>query len=164
MGFSTRSLAAGAALLMVFGLGPQAIAPSRSSAERGVRLALIRLNALLGARDGAVIDEFVAAADTLMIGAQSGERAQGPVQIAEAFERMFNTPETVSFAWREVDVSVRGDVAWLHAEGQIILKGKRTKEQRFPYRLAGVLEPHGGRWKWRLFQGSQPMPATAAQA
>ncbi len=163
MGFSTRSLAAGAAFLMVFGLGPQALAPPRSSAERGVRLALIRLNGLLSRRDPQVIDEFVAADDTLMIGAQAGERATGPAQIAEAFARMFKTPETVSFAWREVDVSVRGEVAWLHAEGQIILKGKR-KEQRLPYRLAGVLEPHDGRWKWRLFQGSQPMPATAQAA
>ena len=116
MGFSTRSLAAGAALLMVFGLGPQALAPSRPGAERGVRLALIRLNGLLSRRDTAVVDEFVAADDTLMIGAQAGERSQGLAQIAEAFQRMFQTPETVSFAWREVDVAVRGDLAWLRQQ------------------------------------------------
>ena len=156
MGFSTRSLAAGAAFLMIFGLGSQVAAPPRTSAERGVRLALIRLNSLLSRRDSAIVDEFVAADDTLMVGAQAGERAQGLAQVAEAFQRMFEMAETVSFAWREVDVSVGGDVAWLHADGQIILKGDKG-EQRFPYRLAGVLEPHGGRWKWRLFQGSQPL-------
>ena len=74
---------------------------------------------------------------------------------------MFEMAETVSFAWREVDVAVRADVAWLHADGQIILKGAGG-EQRFPYRLAGVLEPHGTRWKWRLFQGSQPLEAAAS--
>lgn len=158
MGFSTRSLAAGAALLMVFGLGPQAISPPRSSAERGVRLALIRLNGLLARRDTAILDEFVAADDTLMVGARAGDRAQGLAQIAEAFQRMFQMPETVSFVWREVDVAVRGEVAWLHADGQIVLHGD-AGEQRFPYRLAGVLEPQGPRWKWRLFQGSQPIEA-----
>jgi ketosteroid isomerase-like protein len=160
MGFSTRSLATGAALLMVLGLGSQALAPPRSTAERGVRLALIRLNSLLGRRDKAIVDEFVAADDTLMVGARAGERAQGLAQIAEAYRALFEGPETISFAWREVDVSVRADVAWIHAEGQIILTGE-TGEQRFPYRLAGVLEPHGGRWKWRLFQGSQPVDAPA---
>jgi ketosteroid isomerase-like protein len=160
MGFSTRSLAAGAAFLMVFGWGSQALAPPRSAAERGVRLALIRLNTLLSRRDSAVVDEFVAADDTLMIGAQTGERAQGIAQIAESYARMFEMPQTVTFAWREVDVSVRGEVAWLHADGEIVLKGKgKAAEQRFPYRLAGVLEPHDGRWKWRLFQGSQPVAA-----
>jgi ketosteroid isomerase-like protein len=162
MGFSTRSLATGAALLMVFGLGSQALSPPRSTAERGVRLALIRLNSLLGKRDRAIVDEFVAADDTLMLGAQAGERAQGIAQIAEAYRKLFEGPDTISFAWREVDVSVRADVAWIHAEGQIILRGE-AGEQRFPYRLAGVLELHGGRWKWRLFQGSQPVE-TPAQA
>jgi hypothetical protein len=159
MGFSTRSLATGAALLIVCGLGSQALAPPRSSAERGVRLALIRLNNLLSRRDAAIVDEFVAADDTLMLGARAGERSQGIAQIAEAYRALFEGPDTISFAWREVDVSVRAGVAWIHAEGQIILNKGEAGEQRFPYRLAGVLEPHGGRWKWRLFQGSQPVEA-----
>jgi ketosteroid isomerase-like protein len=161
MGFSTRSLATGAALLMVLGLGPQVVAPPRTSAERGVRLALIRLNGLLSRRDIAVVDEFVAADDTLMVGASMAERARGIAQIADAFQELFARPETLSYAWREVDVSVRGDVAWLHAEGHVILT-KDGREERRPYRLAGVLEPHGGRWKWRLFQGAQPAESAAS--
>jgi ketosteroid isomerase-like protein len=162
MGFSTRSLAAGAAILMVFGLGPQAVSPPRTSAERGVRRALIRLNGLLARRDTAVVDEFVAADDTLLIGPMADERARGIVQIADYFQQLFANAETISFAWREVDVSVRGDVAWLHAEGQIIRRTDAGEERR-PYRLAAVLEPHGARWRWRLFQGSEPAspPATA---
>jgi ketosteroid isomerase-like protein len=155
MGISTRGLATGAALLIVLGLGPQVIAPPRQSAERGVRLALIRLNELLSRRDSAVLEEFAAGDDTLLIGAHAGERARGVAQIADFFQELFARPETLSYAWREVDVSVRGEVAWLHAEGHIIRKTERGEERR-PYRLAGVLEPHGGRWKWRLFQGAQP--------
>lgn len=154
MAFSTRSLATGAALLMVLGLGPQVLAPPRSIAERGVRLALIRLNGLLSRRDLSIIDEFVDAADSLLIGAGPGERARGLAEIETYYEQLFAQPEAFSFAWREVDVSVRGDVAWLHAEGQLICKTDSGEERR-PYRLAGVLEPHGGDWKWRLFQGSQ---------
>jgi len=35
MGVTTRGIAAGAALLMVFGLGASATAPTRAEAERG---------------------------------------------------------------------------------------------------------------------------------
>ena len=161
MGFSTRSLATGAALLMVFGLGSQALAPPRSTAERGVRLALIRLNGLLAQRDIAIVDEFLAAEDTLLVGLHSDDRARGISQIAAFYQQLFAREETVSYVWREVDVSVRGDAAWLHAEGQMIRR-TATGEERLPYRLAGVLELHGGSWKWRLFQGSQPLEAAAS--
>lgn len=161
MAFSTRSLATGAALLMVLGLGPQVLAPPRSIAERGVRLALIRLNGLLSRRDLSIIDEFVDAADTLLIGANPGERARGLAEIEAYYEQLFAQAQAFSFAWREVDVAVHGDVAWIHAEGQLVLKTESGEERR-PYRLAGVLEPHGGDWKWRLFQGSQTTEAAAA--
>jgi|KBSSwiStaDraftv2_1062776.scaffolds.fasta_scaffold150139_4 ketosteroid isomerase-like protein len=155
MAFSTRSLATGAALLMVFGFGQQVLAPPRSIAERGVRLALIRLNGLLSRRDLSIVDEFVDCEDALLIGSEVGERARGPAQIEAFFEELFAKPEALSFAWREVDVSVHGDVAWIHADGEVVFKGD-SSEVRKPYRLAGVLEPRYGDWKWRLFQGSQP--------
>lgn len=155
MALSTRSLAAGAALLMVFGLAPQVLAPPRSIAERGVRLALIRLNGLLSRRDLSIVDEFVAAADTLLVGAEPGERARGRAEIEAYYEQLFARPEALSFSWSEVDVSVRGDVAWIHAEGHVIRKTDSGEDRR-PFRLAGVLEPHAGDWKWRLFQGCEP--------
>ena len=157
MAFSTRSLATGAALLMVFGFGRQVLAPPRSIAERGVRLALIRLNGLLSRRDLSIVDEFVDRDDALLIGSELGERARGPAQIEAFFEDLFAKPEALSFAWREVDVAVTGEVAWIHADGEVVRKTD-SSEVREPYRLAGVLEPHGGDWKWRLFQGSQPAP------
>jgi ketosteroid isomerase-like protein len=145
---------------MVLGLGPQVLAPPRSIAERGVRLALIRLNGLLSRRDLSIVDEFVDAADTLLIGANPGERARGLTEIEAYYEQLFAQAQAFSFSWREVDVAVRGDVAWIHAEGHLVLKTESGEERR-PYRLAGVLEPHGGDWKWRLFQGSQTTEAAA---
>jgi ketosteroid isomerase-like protein len=161
MALSTRSLATGAALLMVLGFGQQVLAPPRSIAERGVRLALIRLNGLLSRRDLSVLDEFIHAPDTLLIGPGPDERARGPEQIEAFFEQLFARPEAHAFSWREVDVSVHGDVAWIHADGELIRKTD-SGEERTPYRLAGVLEPRGGDWKWRMFQGSRPAePASA---
>jgi ketosteroid isomerase-like protein len=161
MAFSTRTLATGAALLMVFGFGQQVLAPPRSIAERGVRLALIRLNGLLSRRDLSIADEFILASDTLLIGPGADERARGPDQIEAYFERLFAKPEAHSFSWREVDVSVHGDTAWIHADGELVRKTD-SGEERSPFRLAGVLEPRGGDWKWRMFQGSRPADAASA--
>jgi len=153
MGVTTRGLAASAALLLVCGLGASTAAPTRSEAERGVRRALVRLNQRLAARDMAVLDEFSPAPDTLLIGA-AGERCRGRAELEAAYKDMFALPFTVTYSWREVDVSVRGDVAWLHAEGEVVAKNDDGTETRAPYRLAGVLEPHGKLWQWRFFQGT----------
>jgi ketosteroid isomerase-like protein len=146
---------------MVFGFGQQVLAPPRSIAERGVRLALIRLNGLLSRRDLSIAREFIEASDTLLIGPGPDERARGPDQIEAYFEQLFARPEAHAFSWREVDVSVHGEVAWIHADGELIRKSD-SGEQRTPYRLAGVLEPRAGDWKWRMFQGSRPEAAASA--
>jgi len=155
MGFSNRSLAAAAALLLVGSLAPQLAAPPQRDAERGVRRTLIRLNNLLSRRDMAIVDEFVDGPDTLLVGAHTGEQARGRAGVEAHFRGHFERPETITFAWREVEVAVRGAVAWLHAEGEVVLHGD-SGDRREPYRLTGVLEQHGGKWLWRLFHGSQP--------
>ena len=155
MGVSNRSLAAGAALLLVGSLAPSLAAPPQRSAERGVRRTLIRLNDLLGRRDMAIVDEFVACEDALLVGSLAQDRARGRAELEAHFRRYFERPETFSFAWREVEVAVRGTVAWLHAEGELVAHGDEG-DRREPYRLTGVLELHGGKWLWRLFHGSQP--------
>lgn len=160
MSFSTRKMAAGAALLLLFGLGPSAAAPPRSGAERGVRLALIRLNGRLSRRDMGVVDEFVDADDTLLVGS-AGEKARGRVALETQFRALFDRPETVSFSWREVQVSVRGTTAWLYAAGERVSR-KDEGEDREPYSLTGVLELHGGEWLWRLFHGSRPVEAAGS--
>jgi len=155
MGVSNRSVAAAAALLVVSALAPTLASPPQRDAERGVRRTLIRLNDLLGRRDMEIVDEFAEGADTLLVGSLPTERARGRGELAELFRAYFDRSETVGFAWREVDVSVRGAVAWLHAEGEVVMHGPDGDSRR-PYRLTGVLEQHHGKWLWRLFHGSQP--------
>lgn len=155
MGVSNRSLAAGAALLLVGSLAPMLAAPPQRTAERGVRRALIRLNDLLARRDMAIVDEFTANEDTVLVAPLAKDRARGRAQLELHFKDFFARPEALTFAWREVEVSVHGPVAWLHAEGEAILHGDEG-ERRQPYSLTGVLELHGGKWLWRLFHGSLP--------
>ena len=152
---ANRSIAAGAALLLVGSLAPILAAPPQRDAERGVRRTLIRLNQLLMARDPAIAEEFVDSPDSLLVGSQVNEQARGREGAAGHFQALFARPETISFSWREVDVSVRGAVAWLHAEGEVVIHGDEG-DRREPYRLTGVLEQHAGKWLWRLFHGSQP--------
>lgn len=156
MSISQRTLAAAAALLLVGSLAPSVAAPPQRTAERGVRLALIRLNRFLAKRDPAIVDEFMPKDGALLIGASAAETAQGRGEIAAHFANLFAEAETRAFAWRRVEVSVRNSVAWLFAEGEIVRHGPAA-ERREPYRLSGVLEQHGGRWLWRLFHGSQPV-------
>lgn len=152
---ATRLVATGAALLLVLGFGPRAASPPRTGAERGVRQALMRLNALLMKRDPAVVDEFTGDDDTLLVGSEMGEVARGRAGLEAHFAAIFARPQTISFDWREVEVAVHGTTAWLHAEGHVVLHGDAGDERR-AYRLTGVFELHGGRWKWRLFHGSEP--------
>ncbi|MDB5492846.1 MAG: hypothetical protein JWP86_183 [Phenylobacterium sp.] len=155
MSVTNRSLAAGAALLLLGSLAPSLAAPPQRDAERGVRRSLIRLNQLLASRDPAIVEEFAKGEDTLLVGSAAGDRARGRAELAAHFRKYFERPETLSFAWREVEVAVRGAVAWLHAEGEVVLHGDEV-DRREPYRLTGVLELSGGKWLWRLFHGSQP--------
>lgn len=155
MAVSSRTLAASAALLLVGSLAPSLAAPPQRAAERGVRRTLIRLNELLLRRDPAIVEEFTRDDDALLVGAQAPDRARGRAELAAFFGREFERPEALSFSWREVEVAVRGDVAWLHAEGELIRHGDEG-DRREPYRLTGVLEQHGGKWLWRLFHGAQP--------
>lgn len=155
MGLSNRSLAAGAALILVGSLWPTLVAPPQRAAERGVRRALIRLNELLGRRDMAVVEEFAPSEDALLIAPVAKDRARGRTELQRHFKAFFARPDTISFAWREVEVAVHGPVAWLHAEGEAVLHGEEG-DRREPYILTGVLEQHHGQWLWRVFHGSQP--------
>ena len=142
-------------MLLVGSLAPMLAAPPQRVAERGVRRSLIRLNDLLARRDMAIVEEFVPGPDTLLVGSLAAESFRGRAELERHFRDYFAKPETFSFAWREVEVAVRGAVAWLHAEGEVVTRGDEG-ERREPYRLTGVLELHGEKWLWRLFHGSHP--------
>ena len=91
-------------------------------------------------------------ADTTIIGSSIGEIARGPLEIRPFLEELFDSPETLSWEWDDVNVSCCGDVAWLWLEGALVLDGRSDRA----YRISGVLERRQGRWLWCLFHGSEP--------
>ena len=124
-------------------------------ADSEITAALHRFCALLAARDPAVIQEFAADADVLLVGSEAGEVAAGPDQIAEFFRAILAQPVTIAFEWRETRASVEGDQAWLFATGDVVVRSP-DGERRGPYRLTGVLQRRDGKWLWKHFHGSEP--------
>ena len=123
--------------------------------KQQVETSLKRLNQLLSARDMKIVDEFAADPDVLFLGSDATEFAVGREQLTRHFESILKQPFTISFDWKDTRSSSRGDVAWIYASGDAVLKGA-DGEMRSPYRMTGVLERRDGQWKWRQVHGSQP--------
>lgn len=119
-----------------------------------------RLRDMLWARDPAIIDEFVDAADTILVGSDAGETARGIVEIKALLTGLFALPIRLRWDWRERIVSQAGPVAWVFADAELTAVSDEG-EIRKPYRLTGVLEHAGNRWRWRQYHGSEPAPETA---
>jgi ketosteroid isomerase-like protein len=119
--------------------------------------ALDRFEAMVASRDKAILSEFADAPDSRLIGSELSEVAAGPDEIGRLVQRFFDMPVQIGWEWRTRDVSSVGDVAWLYAEGHVVISDGAS-EQRSPYRLTGVLERTAGTWRWRLFHGSEPIP------
>jgi hypothetical protein len=124
-------------------------------ARTQVTQALQRLGMLVSRKDPAVLLEFAADADVLLVGSGSGEVVEGPAGLRDFFTRVFRAPANVGWEWRKVRVSAVDDVAWLFAEGEVVIVSDATPRRR-PYRLTGVLRRQGRRWVWKHFHGSEP--------
>jgi uncharacterized protein (TIGR02246 family) len=151
--------------LVAFGVAALAVgsgaAAPQGSDEAMMRQALDRLNEGLTSHDPGLANAF--AADGLMVGSEPGERAQGRAQIAALLETVYAQPFKASFEWKTVSGGISGDLAWLFAEGDMVLEGGGLAQRR-PYRLTGILVKAGGGWTWRLFHGSEPITARAPAA
>ena len=112
------------------------------------------LGALAGRRLDEVIDAFSEDADTYLYGSEVSEIVIGPAAIRRFFERFFQARAGPRFTLGARNVSVSGDIAWFVAECEVVV-GDQTVA---PYRLCGVLQRRDGRWRWRLFNGSEPRP------
>jgi uncharacterized membrane protein/ketosteroid isomerase-like protein len=128
-----------------------------------VSAALDRLNQLLSARNTSIVDEFASTPDVILLGSEAGEVAIGRDQLAAFFDRLFALPVQLSWEWKERRISSEGDVAWVFADGSVVLTSP-SGEMRAPYRMTGVLQRTAGQWRWRQFHGSEPagQQATAA--
>ena len=129
--------------------------------EAAVLAGLDRLGSLLSAKDIAFVDEFAASADVRLIGSEAGEIAEGRVAIEALVRKLYALPVSLGWEWARRSASVAGTVAWVFAEGDVVI-GRTGTVERVPYRMTGVLELDGGRWRWRQFHGSEPAAKAAA--
>lgn len=116
---------------------------------------LDRLNMLLAEKNEAIVDEFASEPDVVLIGSSAGEIARGPAALAVFFNQIRRLPSQLRWEWLARHVTAVGDVAWLFADGEVVIRN-HDGEIRAPYRLTGVLQRREGRWRWRLFHGSEP--------
>jgi uncharacterized protein (TIGR02246 family) len=130
-----------------------------SSTTRAQVLATLdALNTRVRARDvEGALALFVPEAEALLVGSSAGEVARGSEAIRALFERVFSAPYTVGWEWDEPRVAASGDVAWLFAEGALVLR-RPEGETRRPYRLSAVFVRRAQGWRWAQFHGAEPAP------
>jgi ketosteroid isomerase-like protein len=130
--------------------------PVDEDARSEVKGVLERFNHLVATRNLKVLAEFAPGDDVLLIGSDEGEIAKGPQEIGAFFRRIFAHSSTFSWEWSRIDVSRVGDIAWLFADGWVIVTSPEG-QVKTPYRITGVLELNGERWLWRQYHGSEPV-------
>jgi SnoaL-like protein len=127
----------------------------KAEARTQVTQALQRLGMLVSRKDPAVLAEFANDADVLLVGSEQAEVVEGPAALRAFFGKVFRTPANIGWEWRSVRISSADDVAWLFAEGELVIVTDARPSRR-PYRLTGVLQRKGRRWLWKHFHGSEP--------
>lgn len=127
----------------------------KQEAKSQVTQALQRLGLLVSRKDLAVLSEFASDADVLLVGSERGEVVEGQAGLRDFFQRVFRSPAHVGWEWRKVRISSCDNVAWLFAEGEVVIVMDARPERR-PYRLTGVLERQNRRWLWKHFHGAEP--------
>jgi hypothetical protein len=116
---------------------------------------LDRMNVFMLERDLSVVEEFAPDADVLLVASEANELAIGSAEIKAFFGRLMSHPVTYSWDWRQKKVSSAGDIAWIFADGDIVMHGAEG-EVRTPYRMTAVLERYSEKWLIRQFHGSEP--------
>jgi len=126
-----------------------------SETKASVCAAMTRLNTMLSQHDLTIVGEF-ATDDTLLLGSDAGELAQGHAELSAFFDELLSSPTTLSWNWHQVSVSALGTLAWLYADGKLVVHDGKG-ERQVPYRITGVLEKRQEKWLWRQFHGSEPV-------
>ena len=122
-----------------------------------VREVLKRFNDLIATKNMQVLAEFAPDDNVLLVGSEPGEIVAGQHEIEAFFTRIFARDAAFSWEWDYMRISHSGDLAWFFADGWVILSTEEN-ERRGPYRISGVLQRYDGRWLWRQYHGSEPMP------
>ena len=128
-----------------------------SAVVTAVLSAADRLSAAFAARDvDAVLDCFVAGDDIGYAGSELAETASGRGAVSALFKEVFARDEAYSWRVTGARVDAYGRSAYLFAEADGLARTDSGEAVPFPYRISGVLEEDGGRWRWRHCQGTEP--------
>ncbi len=117
---------------------------------------LKRFSEFVSTKNPQVLAEFAPSEGVILIGSESGVIARGSQELNSFFTQIFTGDSTFSWEWDRIDVSYAGNLAWIFAEGRIVLTTAK-EQQKSPFRMSGVLERQGERWLWRQFHGSEPV-------
>jgi len=94
--------------------------------------------------------------DAVVFGSDEGEFARGRDDVRELLTALYAESITYGWTWDYPVAGRHGDVVWFVALSQAILEGEGAPPP-VPYRLSGVLRLVGGRWRFALFNGAQPV-------
>jgi uncharacterized protein (TIGR02246 family) len=96
-------------------------------------------------------------ADAVLVSAEMGGTARGPVEIEAFLQRFFAQPFTFRWRWDDVRTSMSGSVAWVFADGEATRIYDSGARDVTPYRMTLVLENRDGRWIIQHYHGSAPI-------
>ena len=89
-----------------------------------------------------------------VLGSEVGEAAVGWGGIEAFFRRIYDRRAAFRFDFPERSWTVRGDVAWLTAEGNVVEPDAAVGK---PYRLTAIFVREEGVWKVALWSGAEPV-------
>ena len=96
-----------------------------------------------------------------VVGSEEGESAHGREAVEAFFTRIYDLPQHFRFEFPDRLWTVRGDVAWLGADGSVI---EPSEEVPKPYRLTAVFVREEATWMLALWSGAEPVRARPAQS
>jgi hypothetical protein len=97
---------------------------------------------------------FIADESVALYGSEVSEVVIGQDALRDFFERLYAKPHGPRFTLKNPRWSVGDRVAWFTAEAEVRFGDQVVT----PYRLTGILEKSEGKWRWALFNGSEPLP------
>jgi ketosteroid isomerase-like protein len=119
------------------------------------------LSDAFAARDlGAALACFVTGDDIGYAGSERDETATGRDALTALLGKVFLRDE--AYAWTVTSATVHryGGHAYVLAEAEGVARADSGEPEEFPYRVSGVAELAGGRWRWRHCQGAEPTPGS----
>jgi hypothetical protein len=119
--------------------------------------AVADLSDAFAARDlGEALACFVPGDEIGYAGSERAETAAGRDALTALLGDVFLRPE--AYAWTATAATVHeyGTSAYVFAEAEGLVRTDAGETETFPYRVSGVVELVGGRWRWRHCQGGEP--------